>query len=86
MPLIRKFAIGQIAGNVGAYGNVGGVVYLLIYSLTNAQSLFCSMGVTALICASLCAFFLKEPPSSFATTSPETAVASTKQSSEHHGT
>ncbi|MBD2309677.1 NarK family nitrate/nitrite MFS transporter [Chroococcidiopsis sp. FACHB-1243] len=81
VPLIRKSATGQIAGSVGAYGNVGGVVYLLIYSLSNAQTLFYSMGVTALICASLCAFFLKEPPSSVVTNSPETAVASPKHPS-----
>ena len=80
VPLIRKPVTGQIAGSVGAYGNVGGVIYLLIYSLSNAQTLFYSMGVTALICASLCAFFLKEPQSSFAT-SPEMAVTATKHSS-----
>lgn len=85
VPLIRKSATGQIAGSVGAYGNVGGVVYLLIYSLSNAQTLFYSMGVTALICASLCAFFLKEPPSFDTTNFPETSVASTNQSSSHHG-
>ena len=67
VPLIRKSVTGQIAGSVGAYGNVGGVVYLLIYSLSNAQTLFYSMGIAALICASLCAFFLKEPHGSFAT-------------------
>jgi NNP family nitrate/nitrite transporter-like MFS transporter len=78
VPLIRKSVTGQIAGSVGAYGNVGGVIYLLIYSLSNAQTLFYSMGVTALICASLCAFFLKEPRSSVATNSPEIAATSTK--------
>ncbi len=77
VPLIRKPVTGQIAGSVGAYGNAGGVIYLLIYSLSNAQTLFYSMGVTALICASLCAFFLKEPQSSVATSS-EPLVASPK--------
>jgi MFS transporter, NNP family, nitrate/nitrite transporter len=66
VPLIKKEATGQIAGNVGAYGNFGGVVYLTVYSLTNAQTLFATMGISALICASLCAFFLKEPQGSFA--------------------
>jgi NNP family nitrate/nitrite transporter-like MFS transporter len=66
VPLIKKEITGQIAGNVGAYGNFGGVVYLTIFSLTNAQTLFEVMGVTALICACLCAVFLKEPRSSFA--------------------
>lgn len=81
VPLIRKPVTGQIAGSVGAYGNVGGVVYLLLYSLSNAQTLFYSMGVMALICASLCAFFLKEPQSSLATTALKTPVASSKHSS-----
>jgi NNP family nitrate/nitrite transporter-like MFS transporter len=80
VPLIRKSVTGQIAGSVGAYGNVGGVIYLLIYSLSNAQTLFYSMGITALICASLCAFFLEEPRRSFVTESPEEIAASTKNS------
>ncbi|QLE58153.1 NarK family nitrate/nitrite MFS transporter [Nostoc sp. TCL26-01] len=66
VPLIKKEATGQIAGNVGAYGNFGGVVYLTIFSLTDAPTLFTTMGIAALICASMCAFFLKEPQGSFA--------------------
>jgi MFS transporter, NNP family, nitrate/nitrite transporter len=65
VPLIKKEITGQIAGNVGAYGNFGGVVYLTIFSLTDARTLFASMGIGALICAFLCAFFLKEPRNSF---------------------
>ncbi len=82
VPLIKKEATGQIAGNVGAYGNFGGVVYLTIFSLTNAQTLFATMGISALICASLCAFFLKEPKGSFAeeyeAEKPELAVKSAR--------
>jgi MFS transporter, NNP family, nitrate/nitrite transporter len=66
VPLIKKEATGQIAGNVGAYGNFGGVVYLTIFSLTDAPTLFTTMGVAALICAFMCGFFLKEPKGSFA--------------------
>ncbi|MBW4450096.1 MAG: NarK family nitrate/nitrite MFS transporter [Spirirestis rafaelensis WJT71-NPBG6] len=66
VPLIKKEATGQIAGNVGAYGNFGGVVYLTIFSLTDAATLFSTMGIAALICAFMCAFFLKEPKGSFA--------------------
>ncbi len=65
VPLIKKEITGQIAGNVGAYGNVGGVVFLTVYNFSNTQTLFHAMGITALICASLCAFFLKEPRNSF---------------------
>jgi NNP family nitrate/nitrite transporter-like MFS transporter len=61
VPLIKKEITGQISGHVGAYGNFGSVVYLTIFSLTDARTLFQVMGIAALICASLCAFFLKEP-------------------------
>ncbi|PMB26482.1 NarK family nitrate/nitrite MFS transporter [Fischerella thermalis] len=65
-PLIKKEATGQIAGNIGAYGNFGGVVYLTIFSLTDASTLFSTMGIAAMICAFMCGFFLKEPKDSFA--------------------
>ncbi|WP_292862994.1 MFS transporter [Nostoc sp. LPT] len=78
VPLIKKEATGQIAGNVGAYGNFGGVVYLTIFSLTDAPTLFSTMGLAALVCAFMCAFFLKEPKGSFAAAYegelPETAT------------
>jgi MFS transporter, NNP family, nitrate/nitrite transporter len=61
VPLIKREVTGQIAGNVGAYGNFGGVVYLTILSLTNSSTFFAVMGIMALICASLCGFFLMEP-------------------------
>ncbi len=65
VPLIKKEITGQVAGNVGAYGNFGGVVYLTIFSLTDAPTLFAAMGIGALVCAFMCAFFLKEPRNSF---------------------
>lgn len=66
VPLVKKEITGQVAGNVGAYGNFGGVVFLTVYSLSNPQTLFATMGIAALICACLCAFCLQEPRSSFA--------------------
>jgi NNP family nitrate/nitrite transporter-like MFS transporter len=66
VPLIKKEITGQISGNVGAYGNFGGVVFLTIFSLTDAPTLFATMGIAGLVCASLCGFFLKEPKGSFA--------------------
>jgi len=66
VPLIKREITGQIAGSVGAYGNVGGVVFLTVYSFADTRNLFLSMGIAALFCASLCGFFLKEPRASFA--------------------
>ncbi|MBH8562530.1 NarK family nitrate/nitrite MFS transporter [Nostoc sp. CENA67] len=86
VPLIKKEATGQIAGNVGAYGNVGGVIYLTIFSLTDATTLFTTMGLAAMVCAFMCAFFLKEPKGSFAgafeTESPETSSTQPQLKSE----
>ena len=36
VPLVKRRVTGQIAGNVGAYGNVGAVLYLNIFSLLPA--------------------------------------------------
>jgi MFS transporter, NNP family, nitrate/nitrite transporter len=66
VPLVKHRITGQIAGNVGAYGNVGAVAYLTIYSLLpegvgSDRIFFQMMGLIALIVGSLVAFFLKEP-------------------------
>jgi MFS transporter, NNP family, nitrate/nitrite transporter len=71
VPLVKRRITGQIAGNVGAYGNVGAVAYLTLYSLLPAGDVgnrifFQTMGVSALIVTFLCAFLLKEPKGSFA--------------------
>ncbi len=65
VPLIKHRVTGQIAGNVGAYGTVGAVTYLTVYSLlpegnTGNQIFFSMLGIAGLIVAFLCAFFLKE--------------------------
>ncbi|MBM0743116.1 NarK family nitrate/nitrite MFS transporter [Phormidium sp. CLA17] len=69
VPLIKSRVTGQIAGNVGAYGNVGAVIYLTIYSLLPAgaasdRTFFNMLGVVALMVAFVNAFFLKEPTGS----------------------
>jgi MFS transporter, NNP family, nitrate/nitrite transporter len=66
VPLIKKRITGQIAGNVGAYGNFGGVIFLTVFSLTDAATLFTTMSIAAIACAGVCALFLKEPQGSFA--------------------
>lgn len=82
VPLVKRRITGQIAGNVGAYGNVGAVAYLTVLLLLTEASaganggepvmatvnagFFQVLGITGLIVAFLCAFFLKEPKGSFA--------------------
>ena len=65
VPLIKHRVTGQIAGNVGAYGTVGAVSYLTVYSLlpegdAGNRIFFSMLGIVGLIIAFLCAFFLKE--------------------------
>jgi len=83
VPLVKRRITGQVAGNVGAYGNVGAVTYLTTLLLlkesiigtgeatpalvAQANSAFFQvLGITGLIVAFLCAFFLEEPKDSFA--------------------
>ncbi|MGB7521035.1 MAG: hypothetical protein WA896_15510, partial [Spirulinaceae cyanobacterium] len=71
VPLIKRRVTGQIAGNVGAYGNVGAVAYLTMYSLlpegdVGNRIFFQVLGVAAVVVGFLCFFVLKEPKGSFA--------------------
>lgn len=59
-PLIRKPLTGQIAGLIGAYGNVGSVAFLTILSLTSVGVFFVTMGVVAVVAFGAC-FLLREP-------------------------
>lgn len=49
VPLIKRRMTGQIAGMVGAYGNVGGVLFLTILSFVSPEQFFTILGVAALI-------------------------------------
>ena len=64
--LIKREVTGQIAGNIGAYGSVGSVIYATTYSLlpqtvAGNRTFFQFLGLTALVVCFLCAFILKEP-------------------------
>ncbi|MBW4469976.1 MAG: NarK family nitrate/nitrite MFS transporter [Stenomitos rutilans HA7619-LM2] len=65
-PLIKRRVTGQIAGNIGAYGSVGSVIYATTYSLLpqtveGNRTFFQCLGMTAIVVCFLCAFVLKEP-------------------------
>lgn len=66
IPFINKKMTGQISGMAGAYGNVGAVVYLVIYSMVDAQTFFHIIAAGAAISFLFCLIFLKEPKGSFA--------------------
>ena len=60
VPLVKRRMTGQIAGMVGAYGNVGAVIFLTVYSFVDASTFFMVIGASAL---ALLVFvqFLNEP-------------------------
>ncbi len=47
VPLIKRRLTGQIAGMTGAYGNVGAVTYLTVYSFVDASTFFLVISGTA---------------------------------------
>lgn len=66
VPLIKKKIQGQIAGMAGAYGNVGAVVYLVIYSLVDDRTFFYIIAGGAAVSFLFCTLMLKEPEGAFA--------------------
>ena len=66
IPMIRKDMTGQIAGMAGAYGNVGAVVYLVIYSLVDAKTFFYVIAAGAAVSFVFCFLMLEEPKDAFA--------------------
>ena len=61
VPLVTRRMTGQIAGMAGAYGNVGAVVFLTVFSFVEPQIFFMVIGVAALITLALVAAFMHEP-------------------------
>ena len=60
VPLVKRRMTGQIAGMAGAYGNVGAVTFLTIYSFVDASTFFMVIGACALIVFGIVQF-LEEP-------------------------
>jgi len=50
VPLVQRRMTGQIAGMAGAYGNVGGVVFLTVLSFVDYASFFLVISATAALC------------------------------------
>lgn len=60
VPLIKRSLTGQIAGMTGAYGNVGAVIYLIVYSVVDASTFFFVIAGTAVL-GFVALLFLEEP-------------------------
>ncbi len=60
VPLIQRRMTGQIAGMTGAYGNVGAVCFLTVYSFVDASTFFMVIAASSLL-AFGASMFLREP-------------------------
>ncbi|RSL33994.1 NarK family nitrate/nitrite MFS transporter [Salibacterium salarium] len=60
VPLVKKRVTGQVSGMVGAYGNVGSVIFLTVLSFVSPSIFFLVIGLSAVVCFA-CTFFLEEP-------------------------
>ncbi len=61
VPLVQRRMTGQIAGMVGAFGNVGAVMFLTVNSLVDYDQFFLFIGFVAAFVFALILFFLEEP-------------------------
>ncbi|WP_299573670.1 NarK family nitrate/nitrite MFS transporter [uncultured Shewanella sp.] len=60
VPLIKRRLTGQIAGMTGAYGNVGAVFFLTVYSMVPTSVFFYVISVSAVL-GFITLFFMTEP-------------------------
>ncbi len=60
VPLIKRRLTGQIAGMVGAYGNIGAVLFLTVFSLVSADIFFMVIA-GGIAFAAVCSMLLDEP-------------------------
>ncbi|MCJ8274232.1 MAG: MFS transporter, partial [Psychrosphaera sp.] len=73
VPLIRRRLTGQIAGMVGAYGNIGAVLFLTVFSFVSPSVFFVviACGITI---AAIASFYLDEPKGAMAEIMPDGTV------------
>lgn len=74
LPLIKRRLTGQIAELVGAFGNVGGVLYLTLYSAVIPRTFFEIAATAAVAGIVLVYFFIDEPRGQIAEEMPDGSV------------
>ena len=65
LPMINTRMTGQIAGMAGAYGNVGAVVYLVLYTMVDARTFFLLLAAGGVVSVVACIAWLREPEHAF---------------------
>ena len=75
LPMIKRRLTGQIAGMVGAFGNVGGVLFLTIYAGFDAQTLFLTAAIGAALAFALVWLFIEDPKGQITEEMPDGTIA-----------
>ena len=75
LPMIKRRLTGQIAGMVGAFGNVGGVVFLTVYSAVSVNTFFLIAAASAIVGLALTVLCLEEPQGQIAEEMPDGTIA-----------
>lgn len=65
IPSIKRRITGQVSGMAGAYGNVGAVVYLTIFTFVTPTQFFYIIAGGAFLSWLICLIWLKEPEGAF---------------------
>lgn len=74
VPLIQRRMTGQIAGMAGAFGNVGGVIFLTVLSFVATAEFFMFISATAICVFLAILLLLKEPKGSMTEILPDGTV------------
>lgn len=83
VPLVKRRVGGQIAGLVGAYGNIGGVVFLFVLLFVSPQTFFLVISITAAVVTAVVWRFL---PEAVGSTSPAAHLAGPAAAADPVGT
>jgi NNP family nitrate/nitrite transporter-like MFS transporter len=74
VPLIQRRMTGQIAGMTGAFGNIGGVMFLTVLSFVTPGTFFMVIGAVGVTTLLLITLVLKEPKGQMAEVMPDGTV------------
>ena len=74
VPLIKRRLTGQVAGMVGAYGNIGGVVFLTVLSFASPQIFFMTLAGTSAVAMIVTQLALREPEGTMTEVLPDGTV------------
>ncbi|MGF2685897.1 MFS transporter [Marinobacter sp. DUT-3] len=74
VPLVKRRLTGQVAGMAGAYGNVGGVVFLVVLAMVTPKVFFLVLGGIAVVIMAMVMIFMDEPSPQTSEVMPDGSV------------